>query len=890
MVREALSFEKRPPVWKQYEEPGKTNSMGLKSFLFGPISLFLNRCTEPARRPRAIRHLLLAFLLLIPITLFSLAGCGRDGTDPGAAGRCLLPEVENMTVVFLQGSRVDDGTFICPKAYLIDRYEVTREEYVRFMRESGFWPTNDVYFLQDLKGVMGKSSRKIDLDQEEEDFPVVGVNYSDAEAYAAYYGKAIPTIREWRTAAGVFPGSTRRYPWGHRFMRFFCNSRRSGIGGPARVGTFESGKSPCGCYDMVGNVAEWTSTMVPDSSSYAGLNVHLVMGGSFNDWGHDVERSPFDLQNPPIQEEGRSRQFSIGFRTVRRDALSLVDSLVQRIRGMDEEERARAILELASSGEGMFDILRLIDFRKRIQRFHRASGLITLEPLRDLDGNGGNGILMKHADAAAGDGCLSALTGDGRKLWSNSLGLFDGISVLRNRSGRDEKIAVFNKGRRRITVHEPLRGSELWHSNGEGEPQSIKRVASGGREYAITSWTRTVSLLLAPPVSGLKPLPLTMTLSLLRLHDLETGEVIWEREFNGSIVETEWIDHGKGKVLVVLRNDLFSRSECSLIAETGLSSNHVTLPDLRLVSLSPAGSGECRYLGLDAPEGAEIEGMELSSHSVDVSFLQRKIPVLLYSGSAKWCDIGWTEIEVLPDDPVSINVRPISASFLNAAGKYKVIRESGKTGEPESKTVFDFLARCPRPKSVLTGERGQSPWLVTGIDLENRAAVFRADSPGGNKTMILLDGILGSRLHSHPVKARNGSWTGFLISSNGGSLLLIDNQKGEVVWWKKITGITAREPVFCDLGNDGKREILVCDPSGEITAIDLMTGTVRMRIKKSGAAITNLLGLNGEKDGKCEIVAGVMDEGVYILDPDSAGPDRTIKMILPAVEKAVKGL
>ena len=851
-------------------------------------------------RPLLLLSPVLALCLFNLLFLSSFPGCGRNGAESIEDNRCLLPEIENMTVVFLQGSRKDDGKFIYPKAYFIDRYEVTRGEYVRFLDESGFWPTNDVYFLQGAGEFDDYYGHTLVVDEEDEDLPVVGVNVGDATAYSSFYGKNIPTVREWRNAAGVIQGSSRRYPWGHNFMRFFCNSRRSGICEPARVGTFESGKSPCGCYDMVGNVAEWTSTAVKDSSGYAGVKVHQVMGGSFNDWGHDTERNPFDLQNPPQQEEGRSRQFSIGFRTVRRNALSLVEILVSRINGMSDSQRSRAILEMASSGEGMVDLLRLIDFRNRIVRFYRASGLITMEPLGDVDGRGGDGILMKHADAAAGDGCLTALTGEARKLWSTGLGLFDNVTVLRDRKGGDEKIAVFSKTWKRITCLEPRRGSMLWESHGEGEPQSILRVAANGRQYAITLWTHQIPLLVSFPLSNVQPIPCGLSLSLLRQHDLETGRVVWEKEFVGSIVGTEWIDHGKGMILVVLRNEISSRTACHLLSEEGALESSVPLGDFRITDLYPTVEGACRFIGFNGtrheepaapvffPDGAETSFLG-SRVAVPVSPPLREEPTLREESEP--LELQWLEVEVDADQTVPLIARRNSIRISPGNGGCRVVREDGIREDPADFALIEqFMKGSPSLRTILPGNKNRSPWLATGIDLQNRAAILRPGDEDEEKRLILLDGVLGSRFYCHPVRARDEAWFGFLLSSNGGSLLLFNSESGEVIWWKKIRGITAREPVFCDLDNDGSQEILVSDPSGEITVVDLMTGIVRTRLKKSGAAITNLLGMDIDRNGRCEIVAGIMDEGVYVLEPDPDGPDMTLKKILDGVEKAAKGL
>ncbi len=146
--------------------------------------------------------------------------------------------------------------------FYIDESAVTNRQYAEFVRATGR-PTPAHW--------EGKRQTKDDYDS-----PVTNVSWEDAAAYAAWRGGRLPTGVEWELAArGLEP---RLYPWGDTFSSDRCLAQPAEAKGPCPVGTFFGGRSPYGCYDMSGNVWEWTADDAPQQEGKK-----IVRGGSWQD-------------------------------------------------------------------------------------------------------------------------------------------------------------------------------------------------------------------------------------------------------------------------------------------------------------------------------------------------------------------------------------------------------------------------------------------------------------------------------------------------------------------------------------------------------------------------------------------------------------------------------
>ncbi len=162
------------------------------------------------------------------------------------------------------------------EGFFIDKYEVTNAQYLEFMKATGHAMPEHIL---NNGGQIPKGR---------ENHPVTQVSWWDAKAYCDWAGKRLPTEAEWEKAASWNPLSKRklRFPWGDQFdennsnwafrwgwkppMDFktwsanFMESEKGrtliAMGGATMpVGSFKKGVSPCGCYDMSGNVEEWVA-------------------------------------------------------------------------------------------------------------------------------------------------------------------------------------------------------------------------------------------------------------------------------------------------------------------------------------------------------------------------------------------------------------------------------------------------------------------------------------------------------------------------------------------------------------------------------------------------------------------------------------------------------
>ena len=157
------------------------------------------------------------------------------------------------------------------------------------------------------------------------DHPVVHVSWHDADAYARWAGKRLPTEFEWEVAAAWDPesGAARRFPWGDDLAGPEVANLDQRLFTSAPAGAYPAGASPLGCEQMLGDVWEWTAS---DFLPYPGFQAfpyteysEPFFGGPFKvlrgaSWATRprVARNTFRNWDSPIK-----RQIFAGFRCTR---------------------------------------------------------------------------------------------------------------------------------------------------------------------------------------------------------------------------------------------------------------------------------------------------------------------------------------------------------------------------------------------------------------------------------------------------------------------------------------------------------------------------------------------------------------------------------------------
>jgi formylglycine-generating enzyme required for sulfatase activity len=164
------------------------------------------------------------------------------------------------------------------EAFALDRREVTHREYAAYVDSRPAANQQDALPRGWSLSDGGRAQYAPELRQH----PVKHVTWSQAAGYAAWAGKRLPTENEWEAAAGG-PESW-AYPWGNAY----ASGRANGAGehpDTLPVESYPDSRSASGCFDLAGNVWEWTATLEDGRDIETlpeGLVNIAIRGGAWN--------------------------------------------------------------------------------------------------------------------------------------------------------------------------------------------------------------------------------------------------------------------------------------------------------------------------------------------------------------------------------------------------------------------------------------------------------------------------------------------------------------------------------------------------------------------------------------------------------------------------------
>lgn len=220
-----------------------------------------------------------------------------------------------------------DSTFNMP-SFFMDKYPVTNRQYKTFIDATGYQPTDTVNYLHNWID-------KKEIPRGMEQFPVVYVSYEDAQAYAKWAGKRLPSEIEWQYAAQT--SKLNEWPWKQQkpvtrknetvnetltvtsiegIDSTMCNL---GNGSLYPVGKYPEGVNPFGLMDLTGCVWQMTNDIYLNGS----YEYIIMKGGSYfkpsSSWWY-VQSGPRELHYRQFLlriSQGFERNATVGFRCVK---------------------------------------------------------------------------------------------------------------------------------------------------------------------------------------------------------------------------------------------------------------------------------------------------------------------------------------------------------------------------------------------------------------------------------------------------------------------------------------------------------------------------------------------------------------------------------------------
>lgn len=256
------------------------------------------------------------YLIVLLFGLFFVSACqAAPGSMPVSAAKsgedAALKEILIPAGTFTMGSEYgfpDEQPVheVTLGAFYIDSFEVTNSRYAECVTagacKAPAGPDSVTHTGYYVKAEYGN-------------FPVIAVSWDQADTYCKWHGARLPSEAEWeRAARGAKPQS---YPWGEGIDQSRANYN-SFVGDTSAVGSYESGKSNEGVYDLAGNVSEWVADWYDvypggDSASGSGFGkiYRVIRGGSWQDLADSASTTSRSWDNVGFAS------YNVGFRCAR---------------------------------------------------------------------------------------------------------------------------------------------------------------------------------------------------------------------------------------------------------------------------------------------------------------------------------------------------------------------------------------------------------------------------------------------------------------------------------------------------------------------------------------------------------------------------------------------
>lgn len=210
----------------------------------------------------------------------------------------------------------------------MDRHPVTNADYRRFVASGGYtnpelWPADVLPSVLQFVDRTGSPGPKYWVGgkppEDKLDHPVVGVCWYEANAYAVWAAKRLPTSAEWQRAGtwgksrAHVPGES-RYPWGDVYDPGRANTWPARRGGTVSVQEFSCGATPNGICQLIGNVWEWIDaqfTLPGEGDVRLAVEQPLaeIRGGAYDTYFHSQASCQFRTGQPLLH-----RAANVGFR------------------------------------------------------------------------------------------------------------------------------------------------------------------------------------------------------------------------------------------------------------------------------------------------------------------------------------------------------------------------------------------------------------------------------------------------------------------------------------------------------------------------------------------------------------------------------------------------